>query len=114
MQRVPGRAKISASSRVVSVLAKTEHDADLLVPDGLEEIDQISLRRVLPPTLYHESAVVKILQAQRFGFSDISSVVVQPVGEAVTLLGGRLRRRVGRVGLSDINGVLAGRNRFVS
>ena len=60
MQCVPRRAKIGARFRGIAVLAEPITDAYLVIPDRLEQTNQIGFGRALPPALHHKSAILKI------------------------------------------------------
>jgi len=46
------------------MFAKTVTNAALVVPDGLEEMDQVIFGRALPTALHHECAVLEIVEAE--------------------------------------------------
>jgi hypothetical protein len=80
MKGVPGGPGVLPGLGTIAVFAKSVADAHLVIPDGLEILDQVSLGRVLPGALDDEIPAFEILNGKILSGCDASLVIAKPVG----------------------------------
>jgi len=65
MQRVPRGALVDQGFLAVAVLAQAEAYFRFRIPDRLEEVDQVVLRRFLEARLHEEGAALEVVDVER-------------------------------------------------
>src|SRR5471032_179842 len=104
MHRVPRRALVDTRFRAVAVLAQPKANLRLRIPDGLEEVDEVILSRLLKTRLHDQEAAVEVIDIQcRSRFADAARVLVQAGGKLGALADSILRGGVGRIRFSNID-----------
>ena len=112
MHRVEGTFVVRSGRGTVAVLADTEENAGLVVPDRPEQSDQMALRRRLITTLYRQRPTLEVLDLDALDLLYILSVLPQPVRELGSLLDDILGAALG-IGLADVDWCLRAGDRRV-
>ena len=87
VQRVPRRTQVCASLRRVSVFAESIANTDLVVPNRLEEVDEVAFSRTLPSRLDNKRAIFEVFYSKRRrGPDDILFMFAEAAGEFISLL----------------------------